>query len=232
MLILSILMYAGLSVLLASAIALVKPIKWIGLPTRRRATLVSIAGMALVLTACAWPTPVIRAAGVQSMLDESMSAYQFAEHHETRVHASSTKVFEAIRQVTASEIRCFTLLTSIRNPRFGKGEESILAAPPDKPILAVALAGGFTMLGERPNEEMVIGVRVAPDVRAAMNFKVRPDAGGWLRLSTQTRVFAATPAALRGFTVYWRMIYPGSALIRIEWLRAIKTRAERSSGAL
>ena len=229
---LSIFMYAGLAVLLASTIALVKPIRRIGLATRLRAMLAAIAGMAFVLVACAWPTPVIRAAGVYSLLDENMSAYQFAEHHETRVHASAARIFKAIRQVTASEIRCFTLLTSIRNPRFGKREESILAAPADKPILAVALASGFTMLGERPDEEIVIGVRVAPNVRAAMNFKVSPDADGWLRLSTQTRVFASSPAALRDFGVYWRIIYPGSALIRVEWLRAIKTRAERNPGAL
>jgi hypothetical protein len=229
MLLLSILMYAGLTVWLASAIGLVKPIKWIGLHTRRRAALLAIAGMALVLIACTWPTPVIRAAGVHSMLDENMSAYQFAEHHETRVHASSARVFEAIRQVTAPEIRYFHLLTSIRNPRFRKREESILAAPADKPILAVALSGGFTILGERPSEEIVIGVRVAPDISGAMNFKVSSDSDGWVRLSTETRVFAATPAALRDFTLYWRLIYPGSALIRIEWLRAIKTRAERRS---
>ena len=216
MLLLSIFMYAGLTVLLASAIALVKPIRRIGLATRQRAALAAIAGMVLVLIACAWPTPVIRSAGVYSMLDDKIRAYQFAEYHEIRVNASPAKVFEAIRQVTAPEIRYFDLLTSIRNPRFGKVEESILAAPPDKPILAVALGGGFTVLGERPSEEIVIGVRVAPDVRAAMNFKVNPDSDGWLRLSTETRVFAATPAALRGFTVYWRLIYPGSALMRVE----------------
>ena len=232
MLLLSIFMYAGLTVLLASVIALVKPIRWIGLATRRRAALAAIAGMALVLIACAWPTPVIHAAGVHSMLDENMNAYQFAEHHETRVLATPAKVFEAIRQVTAPEIRYFDLLTSIRNPRVGKAQESILAAPADKPILAVALSGGFTMLGERSSEEIVIGVRVAPAVSAAMNFKVSPDADGGLRLSTETRVFAATPAALRDFTIYWRLIYPGSALIRIEWLRAIKIRAERSPGPL
>ena len=228
MLLLSIFLYAGLTVLLASAIGLVKPVRWIGLATRQRAAMVAIGGMGLVVIACAWPTPVIRAAGVHSMLDEHIRAYQFAEYHETHVHAMPAKVFEAIRQVTAPEIRYFGLLTSIRNPRFGKAEESILAAPADKPILAVALKGGFRVLGERPSEEMVIGVRVAPDVRGVMNFKVSPDADGWVRLSTETRVFAATPAALRGFTVYWRLIYPGSALIRIEWLRAIKNRAERT----
>ena len=227
MLLLSIFMYAGLSLLLASAIAFVKPIRWIGLSSRRRAALGAIAGMALVLFACAWPTPASRAGSARSMLDEQLRTYHFAEHHDTRVHSTPAKIFEAIRQVTAAEIRYFELLTSIRNPRFGKAEESILAAPADKPILAVALTGGFTVLGERPSEEIVIGVRVRPDVSAAMNFAVSPEADGWVRLSTETRVFAATPAALRGFTVYWRLIYPGSALIRVEWLRAIKNRAER-----
>jgi hypothetical protein len=28
---------------------------------------------------------------------------------------------------------------------------------------------------------------------------------------------------------YWRVIHPGSALIRIAWLRAIRRRAERQS---
>ena len=41
-----------------------------------------------------------------------------------------------------------------------------------------------------------------------------------------TRVCAADPQAVRAFAAYWRVIYPGSALIRIMWLRAIRLRAE------
>ncbi|HYW41393.1 MAG TPA: hypothetical protein VE959_00970 [Bryobacteraceae bacterium] len=38
------------------------------------------------------------------------------------------------------------------------------------------------------------------------------------------------PQLLHGFAAYWRMIYPGSALIRRMWLRAIKRRAEGGIG--
>ena len=62
--------------------------------------------------------------------------------------------------------------------------------------------------------------------KVAMNFRLREEPGGWVRLSTETRVFALGSSALREFAVYWRSIYPGSALIRRMWLEAIRRRAE------
>jgi hypothetical protein len=38
-------------------------------------------------------------------------------------------------------------------------------------------------------------------------------------------VFASSPSARRRFAAYWRVIYPGSAIIRRMWLRAIEHRA-------
>jgi hypothetical protein len=46
---------------------------------------------------------------------------------------------------------------------------------------------------------------------------------------TETRVFATDAVALRRFTPYWRIIFPGSAILRVTWLRAVKHRAERVS---
>ncbi len=60
---------------------------------------------------------------------------------------------------------------------------------------------------------------------AAMNFIVRPDGHGGSELTTETRVHANAYAARRRFAVYWRLICPGSALIRRMWLRAIAERA-------
>jgi hypothetical protein len=62
---------------------------------------------------------------------------------------------------------------------------------------------------------------------AGMNFALREDGDGWTRLTTETRVHATDATASRLFATYWRIIYPGSALIRRSWLRAIKARAER-----
>ena len=65
---------------------------------------------------------------------------------------------------------------------------------------------------------------------AAMNFAVRPDGEGGSVVSTETRVHSNSPGARRRFAMYWRVIYPGSAIIRRMWLRAIAHRA-MSAGA-
>ncbi len=44
-------------------------------------------------------------------------------------------------------------------------------------------------------------------------------------MTTETRVFANSDDARRRFAPYWRVIYPGSAIIRHMWLSAIARRA-------
>ena len=61
-----------------------------------------------------------------------------------------------------------------------------------------------------------------------MNFRVTDLGNGSSRVDTETRVFATDGAALARFTPYWRIIFPGSAILRATWLSAIKSRAERS----
>jgi len=62
---------------------------------------------------------------------------------------------------------------------------------------------------------------------AAMNFLVTADGPNASIVTTETRVFAIGPTARRRFATYWRVIYPGSAIIRRMWLRAIRQRAMR-----
>jgi hypothetical protein len=59
-----------------------------------------------------------------------------------------------------------------------------------------------------------------------MNFRLEPRGASACVLSTETRVYATDAATRRIFKVYWRTIYPGSAIIRRSWLGAIKRRAE------
>jgi len=79
------------------------------------------------------------------------------------------------------------------------------------------------MLIDDAPREMVFGTRVAPGSSAVMNFRVENDG----RLTTETRVvLAPTGNTRRIFAVYWRIIRPGSGIIRRGWLEAIKRRAE------
>ncbi|MCA1563325.1 MAG: hypothetical protein LC804_24755 [Acidobacteria bacterium] len=129
-----------------------------------------------------------------SRLDEFVPAFQFVERHAITIPASPARIYEAVSSVTAREIRLFRTLTWLR--RFGRsGPESILNAPPDVPIVDVAVRTMFILLADD-----------------------RP-------LSTETRIWATDESARRRFGMYWRVIYPGSALIRRMWLRAIRKRA-------
>jgi hypothetical protein len=67
---------------------------------------------------------------------------------------------------------------------------------------------------------------VARGTFAVMNFVVASDGRGGSNVSTETRVHASTPRGRRYFAVYWRIIHPGSDIIRRMWLRAVRKRAE------
>ncbi len=204
------------------------------------------AGIGLVVCGMAWPAPLRRVEAERSALDHLMPAYQFSEFHDIRIRAAPAEAYRAVREVTADEIFLFRTLTWIRNPHLpGRGEENVLNAPGGKPILDVALRSGFRVLAEQPGREIVLAtvvvwdgvsrIHTAEEFRrfdrpgnaiSAINFLVRDDGGGWCTLSTETRVFATDARTHRWFARYWRMIYPGSSMIRYFWLRAIRKRAE------
>ena len=157
-------------------------------------------------------------------------------------------MFSAIRLIRADEITFFRLLTWIR--RGGRSlSPGILDAGIDQPLLDLATKTTFVWLADDAPHELVVGTVVmapagtrgtlTPDVfrrtlppgfaLATMNFLVTPDGHGGSHVLTETRVFATSPGARRRFAAYWRVIYPGSAIIRRMWLRAIDRRATRGA---
>jgi hypothetical protein len=79
---------------------------------------------------------------------------------------------------------------------------------------------------KRKRERIQRLLRTPGNAVATINFRVRDEGGGWCTVTTETRVFATDLAAQRRFARYWRVIYPGSSLLRYTWLRAIRARAE------
>lgn len=231
--------YCGLLTILIGLLAVIRPIRRLGLTTRRRGGGTVAFGVLLVLLAWFLPVREMHAAG-QTRLDEILPRYHFSEHHERSIAATPAQVWRALHEVTASDIRLFRTLTALR--RFGRaGPEDILNAPKHLPILDVALSTSFVKLADDPERELVIGTTViaprgatvprTPDefrtlttrgfAVAAMNFRIEPDARGGSLLTTDTRVFATDASTRRSFARYWSLIYPGSALIRHQWLAAV-----------
>lgn len=242
----SALVYSGIIVTAAGLLAVLKPIRRLRMPTRRRGVAVAAAGILLAIVGLILPAQESRATRATTRLDEFVPAWQFREFHTIEVAAPPDKVFDAIKRVRADEIMFFRVLTWIR--RGGQPlSPGILNAGSRESLIDVALGGGFVRLAEDSSRELVIGtVVMAPlgtrgeltpgDFQkplppgfalAAMNFLVIPNGAGGSLVSTETRVFANSPSARRRFAPYWRLIYPGSAIIRRMWLRAVRERATR-----
>jgi hypothetical protein len=224
-----ILVYSGLAGSCVAACSMIKPWRFVGIRSRRVAVVVLALSVLDAAAGFLMPAPVERTSEARTDLDRFMPAWQFGERHQVTVHAAPTRVYEAIQQVTANEIALFRTLTWIRSPHIGAANESILN-PGNDPIIDVAERSGFTRLSERSPHEIVLGTLLAPHVKATINFLVAPGVDGTTHLATETRVFAENPRTARLFAVYWRLIYPGSALIRVMWLRAIRARALRQAG--
>jgi hypothetical protein len=235
----------GLAAAFIGFLLIVRPLRSLGIASRGRAAVLLGSGVALTVLGATLPCRLQHPTGRHTRLDDFLPAYHFHEVHSLAVHAPPDRVFRAIHDITAREIRFFRTLTWIRSPHFGKTRKSILAPPPAEPILDVALHSGFLLLAEEADRELVVGTVLGPPLKvgdpgrrdflefdrpgyakAAMNFLVEEQQNGWCRLSTETRIFATDPTARRRFAAYWRVIYPGSALIRRMWLEAIKRRAQ------
>ena len=210
----SLLFWAALVLALAGGVMLI----------RKRRPFLLLAALALIVIALAWPTSITRTTINASHLDGVMPRWQFNERHAIHVDAPPARVYAAIRAVTADDIRFFRTLTAIR--RLGRPLPPGILNANREPILDLATRTSFRWLANDPPRELVVGTRIARDTTATMNFLVTPDARGGSNLSTETRVYAATASAARAFAVYWRIIRPGSDIIRRSWLRAIKRRAE------
>ncbi len=246
----SLVVYAGFLLAAVGVVLTVRPIRRLGVTTRWGGLMVAGAGALVAGVGMILPASESRVTRVETRLDEFAPVWQFREFHTIRVAAPPARVFEAIKRVRADEISLFRTLTWIR--RGGRPlPQSILNAGDRESLIDVATKSGFVWLADDVPRELVIGtvIRAPPGTHgvvtpqiwqedlapgftlATMNFMVASDGPGRSLVSTETRVFANSPSAGRQFAAYWRIIYPGSAIIRRMWLRAIERRATRPEGS-
>ena len=236
--------YSGFTLFLVGCASLVRPLVWLGISNRGGSMLVLISGLLLMMLGLAWPATEKGSASSESQLNQFIPVYQFHEFHSLRMNGNADQVYRAIKGVTADEISLFRSLTWIR--RCGRAlPAGILNVPKGQPILELAVRTSFQLLAEEPGQEIVLGTLViappgsqrsnidfktqrAPGYAlAAINFRVNDSGHGQSLVSTETRVYATDAQSRRKFARYWRVIYPGSAMIRRMWLRAIQRRAEK-----
>jgi hypothetical protein len=240
---LSTLAYSGIVAALLGLANLALPFRFMGIRRRRVGALGLVAGVALFLAALLWPAPMIRVAQPSTGLDRVMPEYQFSERHTTRAHARPEQVIKAVRESTFSDMKSLRTLLRIRaavvrDPGVGDGlhQRRVLEAFASSGYLFDAGEHEVTMFGAvNAREQRRPDVRTAQEfvdyhesggVKMAFDFRAEDAGGGWSTISTETRVMATDPATRSGMGRYWRLIVPGSGLLRREWLDGVRRRAE------
>ena len=248
------LVYAGFAMVVLGVTSMVVTPTLLGIVTPLQAALILVAGLVVSALGLFLPARETHVRTLRTHLDEFAPVYQFNEIHKLQVRAPRDRVYKAIKSVTADEILFFRPLTWIR--RFGKRDsEDIFNPPKHVPLLEVATRTEFSVLAEEVDREIVIGTvlelararlpaarlkaYLKPEhfraldapllAKAVMNFRLEDAEPGTCSVTTETRVYATDVSARLRCGAYWRIIRPGSALLRRTCLRAVKLRAEAES---
>lgn len=184
-------------------------------------------------------------------LDHFLPEYRHNEVHETVISAPLESVRRAVREVKGREIPLARLLFGIRLLPGRLLGRRMPERDYEKTILDSALASGFVLLSDSP-DEIVLGVvgqfwKLTGEIvrlsgpeeflafsqegyaKGAVDFILEEQADGRVRLRTETRVLPLGLKASRRFGLYWKVVQPGSALLRRAWLSAIRRRAESAA---
>jgi len=241
---LSTLAYTGIALAGCGLANVALPFRFLGIRKRTVGAVIFAGGVGLAMTALLWPAPMFRVEQRRTLLDDALPEYQFFERHSSRVHARPEQVMQAARQSTFADMKSLTTLLKIRRAALRIHETGDLLQ--DKRILDAFSASGYRTAGNEHEIVMFGGAnlrakrpldvhtlqefakyREQAAIKMAFNINAEDAGGGWCTVSTETRVLALDENTRRGMGRYWRLIVPGSGLLRRQWLEAIKTRAER-----
>lgn len=181
------------------------------------------------------------------LIDEFMPIYDFDEKHEINIRASRETVYAALSSFDFNESAIIRWLFRLR----GLASKNLCDATAQTQTLRDMTKFGFVVLGEKPSEEILLGLvgkfwkptgnlqkieavdflafEKTGYAKAAWNFALTQSAAKETRLTTETRVRCTDDASRESFGFYWTFIKPFSGWIRQEMLRLVKQKAETVS---
>ena len=186
------------------------------------------------------------------LLDSWMPAYDVAARYVTQIAAPPAHVYATLLSTDFSRSPLVRALMGIRLlPAFFRSPRSTWRRfagrhRPQRASLRDLEHSDFVLLEEQPPKEIVLGItgrfwalsattmRILPAqfrdplpaglAQAAWNFELTASPTG-TSLSTETRVRCADEVTRRQFLRYWRIVSPGSGLIRHAILNQVRREA-------
>jgi hypothetical protein len=170
------------------------------------------------------------------LIDEFLPRYDVNARYQINVHASLSEAYSAARSLDMQNSKIVRWLYLLRG------------IPQGDLTLDGMLKWGFVLLADKPSQELVFGLigrfwtptpkiqRINADAftifnrpgfaKVVGNIAFIAQSDGSVRVSTETRVHCLDQASRKRFFLYWLLIRPFSGIIRKEWLRLIRKKAE------
>ena len=170
------------------------------------------------------------------LIDEFLPRYDVEARYQINVHASLTEAYSAARSLDMCNSKIVRWLYRLRG------------LPRRDFTIDGMLKWGFVLLADNPSQELVFGLigrfwtptpkiqRINAEAftafnkpgfaKAVGNIALFAQRDGSVRVTTETRVHCLDHASRQRFSLYWLLISPFSGIIRKEWLRLIKKKAE------
>lgn len=184
---------------------------------------------------------------VAAVLDDFLADAAYRTRYATTIRTDAEDAWTAMRSVTARELALTRILLAVRTMSLSALRQDDEAT--DRPLLETFVERDFTVLREDEPRALVLATTGRPwqlrsklsapadtadfaaydepgTVRIAMSFELAEAGEGRTRLSTETRVSPTDDAAAGRFRRYWTVVRPGSDVIRLDVLRAVRRRAE------
>ncbi len=171
------------------------------------------------------------------LIDDFMPRFDFNETHDIRIRATAENVFRTLNEIDFCESTIIRWLVRLR----GMSAEKMSLREVRKTI--------FEKLGESENREILLGLagkfwtpmgnlqqidasnfrefNEKGFAKATWNFLV-DETEGETHLTTETRIKCTDAESRKSFGFYWTFIQPFSGLIRMEMLKLVKRKAEKS----
>ncbi|MDQ3801932.1 MAG: hypothetical protein M3384_21115 [Acidobacteriota bacterium] len=185
------------------------------------------------------------------LIEEFLPSYDFDEKHETNVRAPAAKVYAALDALDFNESAIIRGLFGLRGLAFKDGCGGSGSGSGAALTLRDMTKFDFVVLGEKPNEEILLGLAgkfwtLSGDLqklkaeefsafdkqgyaKAAWNFTLVESGKAETCLRTETRIRCFGEASRSRFGFYWLFIQPFSGWIRREMLRLVKQKAEAAA---
>jgi len=234
--------WIGAILALVGIISIVNPLDFLFIVDRKTALAVFCGGILMSVISLYWPTEVYHSK-TNLKIDTFLPDYSFNECHEVRINASPEAVRQALQATGVGDIPAIHLLLKIRgienkdlsHKATGTQQSTDIFSTPDfnffvadsTEFISVMIlkASAKTPPPEVTTAQQFRAFNKPGYVKVAFNFRFISLGNGQTLISTETRNYAITKEDARIFGRYWRIIYPGSAIIRRLWLDTLDKKA-------